>query len=263
MQPENRISTNLSSKNIDPISYFEKDADFVLVYKKTEKLASAIYMVTNLFSENEPMKWTLRKKISDLVSLNVNYKDTSEASRTDLIQIIKTKILEIVSLLEVSLHGGLVSHMNFSVLKQEFSNLTEMLNSSNFSQNDLLKNSIPKSFFEVTSGTNTTVFDSSKYPQNKTILEQEYLVKRTSTDDLKDSQDSTVVKDDLKRSNRQNIILSLIKKKKELTIKDIAEVIKDCSEKTIQRELNAFILTGTLKRTGVRRWSKYSLNNSQ
>jgi predicted HTH transcriptional regulator len=63
----------------------------------------------------------------------------------------------------------------------------------------------------------------------------------------------------IKRTNRQNIILGLLKKKKELTIKDIAQVIKDCSEKTIQRELIAFIDSGVLKRTGERRWSKYSL----
>ncbi|MCX6702079.1 MAG: hypothetical protein NTX96_02725, partial [Candidatus Zambryskibacteria bacterium] len=65
--------------------------------------------------------------------------------------------------------------------------------------------------------------------------------------------------DNLKKSNRQNVILDLLKRKKELTIKDISLVIKDCSEKTIQRELNSFISIGVLKRAGVRRWSKYSL----
>ena len=70
---------------------------------------------------------------------------------------------------------------------------------------------------------------------------------------------AVVIGDNVKKTNRQNIILGLIKKKKELTIKDIALVIKDCSEKTIQRELNSFIASGILKRAGVRRWSKYSL----
>jgi DNA-binding transcriptional ArsR family regulator len=45
----------------------------------------------------------------------------------------------------------------------------------------------------------------------------------------------------------------------EATIKDIAEVITDVSEKTIQRELNSLIEKGQVTRQGERRWSKYSL----
>jgi predicted HTH transcriptional regulator len=64
---------------------------------------------------------------------------------------------------------------------------------------------------------------------------------------------------DANRSNRQNMILGLLRKKGDLTIKDISIVIKDCSEKTIQRELIAFISSGLVKRAGERRWSRYSL----
>jgi DNA-binding transcriptional ArsR family regulator len=45
----------------------------------------------------------------------------------------------------------------------------------------------------------------------------------------------------------------------EATIKDIAEVITDVSEKTIQRELNSLIEKGQVVRQGERRWSKYTL----
>lgn len=262
MQPENKISMDVSSKNTDPISFFNKDADFVFVYKKTEKLASAIYMVTSLFSENEPMKWTLRKKISELVSLTIGYKDTSESTRLDLSYSIRTKVLELVSLLEVSMHGGLVSQMNFSVLKQEFLNVTNALNSHSVNQFDLAKSNISKSFFEVGNSvpalSERTVSETHKTIHNYQVPTSDVESKKTFSDDLKDTAFSPS-KEELKRSNRQNVILSLIRKKRELTIKDIAEVIKDVSEKTIQRELNSFIEAGVLKRTGVRRWSKYSL----
>lgn len=258
MQPENKLSTNLSQKNVDPISFFDKDADFVLVYKKTEKLASAVYMVTSLLPESEPMKSMLRKKSAELVSLTVSYKDTSESTRIDLVHVIKTKVLETVSLLEISFHGGLVSHMNFSVLRQEFSHLIEVISASNFSPRAFLGNTISKSFFE-NSREEKAVLEASKIPSNSSISEEEAVIKRTAFVDIKDIT-SGASKEELKRSNRQNIILGLVKKKKELTIKDIAEVIKDCSEKTIQRELNSFIATGVMKRTGVRRWSRYSLS---
>lgn len=255
MQPENKLSTEIYSKNNDPISYFSKDADFVFVYKKTEKLASATYMVTSLFSETEPMKWTLRKKISELVSFTVGYKDTSESTRVDLSHLIRTRVLELISLLEISMHGGLVSQMNFSVLKQEFMSVTNALNSNSGNQTDAFKNNLSKSFFEV--GNSPSVLEqrtTSAYPTS-TI---EITSKRTYSEGIKDTH-SAVAKEEMKRSDRQETILGIIRKKKELTIKDIAEVIKDVSEKTIQRELNSFIIAGVLKRTGVRRWSKYSL----
>ena len=44
-----------------------------------------------------------------------------------------------------------------------------------------------------------------------------------------------------------------------LTIKDFAKNIKDCSDKTIQRELISMVTSGVLKKEGERRWSKYFL----
>ncbi len=58
------------------------------------------------------------------------------------------------------------------------------------------------------------------------------------------------------RSTRIKTVLEAIP---EATIKDIAEVITDVSEKTIQRELNSLIEKGQVLRQGERRWSKYSL----
>ena len=54
-------------------------------------------------------------------------------------------------------------------------------------------------------------------------------------------------------------IKTVLEAKPEATIKDIAEVITDVSEKTIQRELNSLIEKGQVLRQGERRWSKYSL----
>lgn len=57
--------------------------------------------------------------------------------------------------------------------------------------------------------------------------------------------------------NRTDRILSILKDKGEATIKDISLLITDCSEKTIQRELNELIKDSRVVREGERRWSKY------
>jgi DNA-binding HxlR family transcriptional regulator len=57
---------------------------------------------------------------------------------------------------------------------------------------------------------------------------------------------------------RRSNILKIIKDKNEVTIKDISTIIKDCSEKTLQRELSGLVLENVLKKEGNKRWSKYS-----
>jgi DNA-binding transcriptional ArsR family regulator len=59
--------------------------------------------------------------------------------------------------------------------------------------------------------------------------------------------------------DRSSRIKTVLEAKPEATIKDIAEVITDVSEKTIQRELNSLIEKGQVIRQGERRWSKYSV----
>ena len=60
-------------------------------------------------------------------------------------------------------------------------------------------------------------------------------------------------------SDRKERITAILRTGDPVTIKDISEVIKDCSEKTIQRELNAMIENNEVERIGEKRWSRYTL----
>ena len=62
-----------------------------------------------------------------------------------------------------------------------------------------------------------------------------------------------------KKNSRHETILSLLNKKEGLGIKDFADQISGCSEKTIQRELLAMVESGIIRKEGDRRWSKYYL----
>jgi predicted HTH transcriptional regulator len=72
--------------------------------------------------------------------------------------------------------------------------------------------------------------------------------------------DGHIVNND-KKLQRQEVIISTLKNQSNLTIKDFSKVIKDCSEKTIQRELIDLVNRGVVKKDGERRWSRYSLVN--
>ena len=60
--------------------------------------------------------------------------------------------------------------------------------------------------------------------------------------------------------DRREAILSVIRNKGRASIKDISTLIRDVSEKTIQRELLALISLGMVLKQGERRWSTYSLS---
>lgn len=81
--------------------------------------------------------------------------------------------------------------------------------------------------------------------------------KRTVGVDNNKSQRATNAKSGVDRKDQ---ILRIIKDKKEVSIKDISDIIKDCSEKTIQRELISMVDNGLLLKEGERRWSKYRIS---
>jgi predicted HTH transcriptional regulator len=66
-----------------------------------------------------------------------------------------------------------------------------------------------------------------------------------------------VIIDD-RKSSRRDQVLSLLSKDP-ISIKDISEKIVGCSEKTIQRELNALVDAHKITRIGEKRWSRYTL----
>ncbi len=61
------------------------------------------------------------------------------------------------------------------------------------------------------------------------------------------------------KKERRDAIMRTIRSKGQVTIKDIAENIRGCSEKTIQRDLQELIQHGVLIREGEKRWAVYKL----
>jgi hypothetical protein len=59
-------------------------------------------------------------------------------------------------------------------------------------------------------------------------------------------------------NERRGALLAVIDSRGAVTIRDLVSVVPDISEKTIQRELQAMIVDGLLKKEGDRRWTTYS-----
>lgn len=247
-----------TSKNTDFSKQNGGQNLFVFLLKKTERLASAIYLMTNHFPDSEPLKRSLRDKSSSLVSFMIGYKDLNGIQLYGFGKEVESRIIEIVSLMEISQNVGLVSKMNFDIVQGEFIRLIETIKTS----------PIPDSMRADSHSLNQSYFNVSSYKNTPSVAQTavsspgyEGQVSGISGSGSRDMSSISHQKDHglLKKNNRQGIILSIIKKKGEVSIKDISDVIKNCSEKTIQRELVSLLESGVIKRTGDRRWSKYSL----
>lgn len=191
------------------------------ITNKPEKLASAIYLITSFFDGKEPLKWRLRTLSTDLISERV--KDKSSIAT------------EILTLFSIAKTAGLVSEMNYDILVRELSKLehgAEKLLELMFSRE--------------------MVADDRILPEPH---RDEFI--KDKTDGKPPLKKFGAVS--VKKNSRQNIIITLLKRKKEVMIKDVSPLISGCSEKTIQRELSAMVQAGILRKVGEKRWSRYSL----
>jgi hypothetical protein len=234
-----------TQQNIAEIGVFKDNNDFTYIIKKTEKLVSAIYLFSNYLSDNEPIKFDLKK--NGLEALTYSFSLPNKG--------FELGILKILSLLEVSFVGGLISEMNFRVLKAEFEAVITIVRGINKTGQDegLV---LAESFFQVDRQIKSPVFNEAfvtNYHKGHSGL-SDRLSDRKAIENNRSSE--IKLKD---KSNRQEIILSLLRRNNQLSIKDFTVAIKDCSEKTIQRELATLVDKGQIRKEGAKRWSRYSL----
>lgn len=241
---------------------------FVFLSKKAEKITAAIYLISNLFSENEPIKWSLRQEGLLLLKLTTSLMGLTISDKV-LFSNLRTLLVEIKSLLQVGFISGLISEMNFSILESEITKLLTGMG-QNQTIKDLSDTNIRQKFFDTGhSELHLKDHDSNSFHkgQNKrqTIKDRisykdvlNNIKQGKSADYLLTHQRQTI----LKKNSRQEAIIEFLGQKSDATIKDFYTVISGCSEKTIQRELLDLVSKGVLKKQGERRWSKYSLKNT-
>lgn len=203
---------------------FLKDFKKAFQYKKAEKLAQAVHVVL----QNVPTKEGVTDKMSTL-SLRL----IEEVLATQRESASKT-ILEIISLFSVGEAAQIFAPKNATLLVREYQFLLASICE-------------PEEQKEVS-------FDLSDIEVSNEIEEE-----KPSSNILK-SPEKAAESTQKTLSDRKGQIIAVLKDKGKVGIKDISNVIRDCSPKTIQRELQTMIDQGIVIKEGERRWSTYSLN---
>ena len=224
-----------------------QDKHLAFVYSKSEKIATAIYLVTNLLSDKEPMKWSLRHHSISLLG-EILPLESSGVSRERYNRVLSS-ISSLETLLSITHSSDLVSDMNSRLLKREISGLRGVLDENR----DLYLSS---DFFSVPISPRSLEGEEGNVGGAKNAAE---LSPHSSVDKNKPLAHKNRKGTETQMSVRKNDVLKFLRKKGVVSIKEIAGVIKGCSEKTINRDLHALLDAGLVKREGTRRWTKYRL----
>ena len=108
-------------------SHFIKDGDLSFIIKKTEKVATAIYMISNFFNTEEPLKWELRKVITKLLKNTMSFNDTSLSGKEIVISRVSSDFIELNTLFNLAYNSGFISQMNFEIVSGEIYNLSKIV----------------------------------------------------------------------------------------------------------------------------------------
>ncbi len=209
---------------------------------RIKKLTEALYRVTDLYFDKEPLKWLLRENAVLLYeSLMSDMSDN--ACGTDKINKNNKIIIKIIHLLEIASLGGFISDINFEILKKEylsFKNLLEKAEQNLFSKAIMI----------------TQQSESARSTENKKKNDKIYKGQKILSDK------KTKSKIHQENEERNQKIIDFLKENGKKTIREIASVFGDVSAKTVQRNLAELIKSGKLFFEGEKRWRVYFLVKS-
>ena len=265
------------------MSYFKKDKSELLALERVEKLVSALYLVTGLLGEKEPIRVKLREEGLALLSLCAENTQESEKDKGRIVAGVVASLERVQSLLFVAKASGTISLMNADLLMRGFLSLKHFFDARESLLFEALN--VPEVRIESMVGLSETdkkgtlaQEERKASPHGEEVTDRRVAVEvagRESTEEaiLKESEMSSAPKVWMSRTvseaprgvfkarkvSRREQILSVFVKGRDISIKDISAKVKGCSEKTIQRELNNLVFDHLLSRIGEKRWSRYVL----
>ena len=157
----------------------------------------------------------------------------------------------LMSLINISNNIGLITDMNAGILLKVINDQLISLKT----QEEKVDIDLSDIFDEVKTEEVVIV------PKQVEVVEAKEVEKKTPNITINNNTQNikTINNISMDIGSRRKRILEIVKARGAVTINEFIDSIKGCSSKTIQRELTSLVLSGTLKKTGERRWSKYAL----
>ncbi len=239
--------------NTIQIKRLSSDTDYYNnVFKKTEKIVSVIFYILSETKTNiniETHITTIRDRALKTHELSLETLMFQPHERHEGLIHFQYAVVALLSTLRIAKMARVIPSDIFMLLSDQMDAVLRYINNhylqaDGMSIEELTEVIIPKT--------------STSKPSSKSLSTTKVTRQRRANIPAGDiSTDAYLVYSQL--ADRSSRIKTVLEAKPQATIKDIAEVITDVSEKTIQRELNSLIEGGEVIREGERRWSRYSV----
>lgn len=272
MEQEKITQSNINSHGHDNLenltkSFNHKHNLMSVIIGKSEKISTAIYMVTDFVGSDEPIRQELRRLSLDLIFMTRKIGHKSSEPDYSVVEDLREKIEHILVLIRLGSTIGIFSEMNAKIINIELEKVKSEIDNlygapkANTVRHPGYGNVVLKSEMFETNHLNKSVLDNP-YKGHDSLKGQSVmsgvLFKKldTKTDNSIGHSFSKV--DVLTKSMRRDDVLSVVRKKGKASIKDVLSELPNIGEKTIQRELLSLVKEGVLKKEGEKRWSTYS-----
>jgi len=226
-------------------------------YRRSERIAAAILLLTNHIPIDEILKSKTRALASDILTQILSLRDEMRATNSDRARSFKATIRELISLMRLLAVAGYISSQNVDSVTEALDELPTFLATS---QRSNLSESVSINREDLIDVRDVGTRNFPRISEEKTKKDiTDNNARATASDKASEHRQSQIVSEmGNKLSLRSQSILEVLRTGGELAIRDIASNLPEYSEKMIQRELALLIESGRVKKTGSKRWSRYS-----
>ncbi|MBI3573500.1 DeoR family transcriptional regulator [Candidatus Kaiserbacteria bacterium] len=240
IKDENKLDQDKLDSNVsvfDNIANVFSNSYHTFLVRKSERLASALYVITGFMPQEEPVRGRLRVCALELITRSTAPSEMADTGTEKF----ESRCAEIGTILQTAHYAGLVSEMNAKLIGEEYAALASFvrLNSGKISERG---HELQKSSVSEPRGVSSPIRHTSK-----SLLKEFSKSKKTQYNNNSGS-----------LNDRKTIILNIFNTKPKVSIKDAVSLIPTVSAKTIQRDLLSLVEQGILIKEGARRWTTYS-----
>ena len=246
-------------------THTEVKTDTTHTKDRAQKIVAALYLLTNHIDIENPLRLEIRTAATQMLKLVLLGSKIDDVKNT------------ILSFLSVAVLTKEVSHENASIIETELATLrvhhvqvSEPVLSHIFitdKDHALVEGKETLKAQEVSSLKSPEIRQHVSLPElrESNPIKETLVIQKAKINDMANQSirgqviDNNVSNKKDEKKARRGRVLEYLSKTELRSIKDISKFFTDCSEKTIQRELNDLVDDKIIVRVGDRRWSTYKL----
>ena len=234
---------------------------------RVQKITRAIYRVTDIMSDEEPLKWEIRRKAVNVFTAftSLRNKDCFEQiAGFEKSEYFIEQTLAVCTLLSGDMS---ISSLNFEIIKEEYLATKDLIVKEKKNNGNLIKSVLADNRGPLKLSKLELVPEIAQINEIDKEVDKEK-VENISSKSLNPNGQSngqlvrqkTNVQSNVRNEDRKKKIIDILKNKDKATVGELAGSFNDYSEKTIQRDLLELVDKGLLKKRGDKRWRVYYLD---